>query len=137
MGFSVTKTENIDSLALAISARVLITNLAVCAVFSGALLALSKTGLVPSFAAGFLVGTLSIMWLMKMVRKSMRMSPERVERFVKFSYQVRLICIAALLALLTSRGKLELWPMLAGLTAAIFTTICTMVYLAKEEHKNA
>lgn len=137
MGFSVTKTENIDALALAISARVLMINLAVCAVLSGALLAFSKTGLVPGFAAGFLVGTLSIMWLMRMVRKTMRMSPERVERFVKFSYQVRLICVAALLALLTSRGMLALWPMLAGLTAAIFTTICTMVYLAKEEHKDA
>ncbi|HEY4705986.1 MAG TPA: ATP synthase subunit I [Thermodesulfobacteriota bacterium] len=137
MGFSLTKAQSVDSLALAISARVLMVNLASCALLSGALLAFSKRGLVPGFAAGFLVGILSIMWLMRMVRKSMRMSPERVERFVKFSYQLRLICVGALLALIASRGMIEIWPMIAGLTAAIFTTICTMVYLAKEEYKHA
>ena len=108
-------------------------NLASCLIISGALFALAQRGVAPGFAAGFAIGTFSMMWLLRMARKGMSMSPERVERFVKFSYHIRFVLVAALMALLASRGVVSLWPMLAGLSAALFTAICTMFYLAKEE----
>lgn len=135
MGYS--EQDGLGAFTRAISAKVLLANLASCVVLSGVLLAVANGPVVPGFAAGFLIGSISMLWLIRIARRGMSMDPEKVERFVKAAYHLRFAAVAALFAVLIAKGILSPWPLVAGLTGSIATTVCTMIYLAKEEHSDA
>ncbi len=135
MGYS--EQTGLEAFTRAISAKVFFINLAACAVFSGVLLVVAKSSIVPGFASGFLIGSVSMLWLIRIARRGMRMDPEKVERFVKAAYHLRFAAVAALFAVLIAKGILSPWPLVAGLTGSIATTVCTMIYLAKEEAADA
>jgi len=135
MGYS--EQTGLEAFTKAISAKVLLTNLAACAVLSGVLLVVANSSIVPGFASGFLIGAISMLWLIRIARRGMRMPPEKVERFVKAAYHLRFAAVAALFAVLIAKGILSPWPLVAGLTGSIATTVGTMIYLAKEEAADA
>ena len=135
MGYSA--QTGLEGFTKAISVKVLLANLAACAVLSGVLLAVVNSSIVPGFASGFLIGTVSMLWLIRIARRGMRMAPEKVERFVKAAYHLRFAAVAALFAVLIAKGILSPWPLVAGLTGSIATTVGTMIYLAKEEAADA
>lgn len=137
MAFSPGHGDNIGALTAAISSRVLLANGAACAVLSGLALVFIGKGTVPGLATGFLIGAASVYWLVRIARRGVSMSPEKAGRFVAVAYQLRFAVVAAAFAILISKGIFSPWPLVAGLTGSIVTTVCTMIYLAKEEASHA
>ena len=126
----------LEALTIRISSRVGLVNASVCALIAG-LLAFFDSSIVPGFAAGFAIGALNIYWLLRIARRGVRMSPEKAGRFVTMAYPVRFALVAALFALFIVKGMLSPWPLVAGFALSIVTTVCTMIYFAREESFNA
>lgn len=129
-------TIGVEGITGVISSRVTAVNMASCLV-SSALLAVFYMEHAPGFAAGFLIGAMNIYWLLRIARKGILMNPEKAGRLIAISYHVRFAAVALAFGLLITKGLLSPWPMLAGLTVSVFTTICTMIFLAREEASHA
>lgn len=129
-------SAGLEALTIRISSRVGLVNASVCALIAG-LLAFFDSSIVPGFAAGFAIGALNIYWLLRIARRGVRMSPEKAGRFVTMAYPVRFALVAALFALFIVKGMLSPWPLVAGFALSIVTTVCTMIYFAREESFNA
>ncbi|MBI5644460.1 MAG: ATP synthase subunit I [Deltaproteobacteria bacterium] len=96
-------------------------------------LLLLKSSLAPGFITGFVLGGVNALLLLKIARKGVRMAPDKAGRFVTVSYFVRFILTAVILSILVYRGFLTPWPLLAGITASIFTTIGVLIGIARKE----
>ena len=103
--------EELDALSKRVSSRVALVNASVCAVIAG-LIAFFDSSIVPGFAAGFATGALNIHWLLKIARRSVKMSPEKAGRFVTLAYPIRFALVAALFALFIVKGADQ--PLAAG-----------------------
>ncbi|MBI5588248.1 MAG: ATP synthase subunit I [Deltaproteobacteria bacterium] len=112
--------------------KVGLLNAAVGLLGSGVLLVL-KSSLAPGFAAGFMLGGVNALLLLKIARKGVGMPADKAGRYVTVSYFVRFILTAVILALLIYRGFLTPWPLLAGITASLFTTIGVLIGIARKE----
>jgi len=127
---------SLEALSRRVSSKAALVNAAVCAVLAVGL-AFFDSSLVPGFAAGFATGALNMHWLLRIARRSVRMSPEKAGRFVSFAYPARFALVAGLFAILIVKGRLEPWPLVAGFALAIASTVATMIYFAREESSNA
>lgn len=126
------KAKGIESVARGAALKVGIFN-AVAFFIGLALTFLIKSAFVPAFAAGYILGVVNVFWLLRIARRGVLMEAEKAGRFVTFSYFVRFAITTAVLGMLISTGMLSPWPMLAGLSGAIFTTIGVLFFIAREE----
>jgi len=85
------------------------------------------------FAAGFILGGVNGLLLLRIARKGVSMRADKAARFVTASYSVRFVLTAVVLTLLIYRGFLTPWPLLSGLTTSIFATIGTLIGIARKE----
>jgi len=127
---------SLEALSRRVSSKVALVNAVVCAVLAGAL-AFFDSMMVPGFAAGFATGALNMHWLLRIARRSVRMTPEKAGRFVTLAYPARFALVAALFALLIVKGRLSPGPLVAGFALSIAATVITMIYFAREESNNA
>lgn len=127
---------SLEALSRRVSSKAALVNVCVCVVLAGAL-AFFDSSLVPGFAAGFATGALNMHWLLRIARRSVRMSPEKAGRFVSLAYPARFALVAGLFALLIVKGRLSPGPLVAGFALSIAATVGTMIYFAREESNNA
>ncbi len=98
--------------------------------------AVTLKGFSAGFSAGYLLGFINLLWLFRIVRKGMAMTPEKAMGFVSKRYFARFVITAGLISLLISRGVLSTpWPPLAGIALSVFTSMGALIFLAKEEFK--
>ncbi|MFQ5441613.1 MAG: ATP synthase subunit I [Thermodesulfobacteriota bacterium] len=98
--------------------------------------AVAGKGYAAGFAAGYLLGFVNLLWLFRIVRKSVGMKADKAMRYVALRYYARFIITAGLIFLMISQNLLEKpWPPVIGISASIFVAIVAMVILAKEELK--
>jgi len=88
------------------------------------------------FLAGYMLGFLNLLWLFRIVRQGLAMTPERAMGFVAKRYYARFAITAAIIYLLISRGLLSApWPPLAGIVISVLASIGSLIFIAKEEFK--
>ncbi len=109
-------------------------NMAAGAVGTG-VTALVDGSLAPDFAAGYLMGVLNLVWLFIIARRAMRLPAFAAGRIVARNYYIRFLLTAVVLILLITRGIMEPWPMVAGLSTAIFVSIGAMVLSIQAEEE--
>lgn len=126
------KADGIHAAGSSAALKIGLLNAAAGLLGSGALLVL-KSSLAPGFAAGFLLGGVNALLLLKIAGKGVRMPADKAGRYVTVSYFARFLLTAVILALLIYRGFLTPWPLLAGITASIFTTIGVLIGIARKE----
>ncbi len=126
------KAVKTSTAATSVALKVGLLNAAVGLLGTGAALLL-KSSLAPGFAVGFILGGVNALLLLKIARKGVLMDADKAGRFVTVSYFVRFAFTAVILALLIYRGFLTPWPLLAGITASIFTTIGVLIGIARKE----
>lgn len=126
----------IERLLSAASARVTLANAAVCAALCIAL-AFYNAQMVPALAAGFAIGALNMMMLFRTARRGVRLPAEKAGRFVTISYYLRFAAVAAVIAAVVAKGYLSPWPLVAGFAGSVIVTVCTMIYIAREEALHA
>ena len=86
-----------------------------------------------SVAAGYIVGTLNMLWLMRIASKGITMTPDRAAKRVARSYYVRFAATVLVFVLLISKGLLNPWLLMAGFSLPVFSVIGVMIYTAREE----
>lgn len=126
------KAAKRDRAAASVALKVGVLNAAVGLLGTGAAF-LVKSSLAPGFAAGFILGGVNALLLLKIARKGVLMPAEKAGRFVTVSYLARFTLTAVVVALLIYRGFVTPWPLLAGLAASIFTTIGVLIGIARKE----
>lgn len=126
------KAAKRNQAAASVALKVGVLNAAVGLLGTGAAL-LIKSSLAPGFAAGFILGGVNALLLLKIARKGVLMPAEKAGRFVTISYFARFTLTAVVVALLIYRGFVTPWPLLAGLAASIFTTIGVLIGIARKE----
>lgn len=112
--------------------KVGICNAAAGLVGTGAALLL-KSSAAPGFAVGFILGGINALLLLKIAGKGVSMPAEKAGRFVTISYIARFTLTAVVVALIIYRGFVEPWPLLAGITASVFTTVGVLIGIARKE----
>jgi len=98
--------------------------------------ALTLKGFSLGFLVGYMLGFLNLLWLFRIVRQSIAMTPEKATGFVARRYYARFAITAAVIYLLISRGFLSApWPPLAGIALSVLTSTGSLIFIAKEEFK--
>ncbi len=97
--------------------------------------ALINGTLAPDFAAGYLMGVVNLVWLFIIARRAMGRDVHSAGRMVARNYYIRFLLTAVILILLISKGIMAPWPMVAGLSTAIFVSIGAMVLSIKAEEE--
>ncbi len=88
------------------------------------------------FLAGYMLGFLNLLWLFRIIRQGISMTPEKAMGFVTRRYYARFIITASIIYLLVSRGLLSApLPPLVGIVFSILASIGSLVFIAKEEFK--
>jgi len=88
------------------------------------------------FLTGYMLGFLNLLWLFRIIRQGLSMTPEKAMGFVTRRYYARFIITAAVIYLLVSRGLLSApLPPLVGIVISILASIGSLVFIAKEEFK--
>lgn len=86
-----------------------------------------------ALAAGFVVGSIDVLWLLRIATRGVRLEADRAARSVVRGYYLRFGATIAAFALLISKGIISPWPLVAGFSAALFSVIGVMIYTAREE----
>lgn len=131
------ETADAEAFSATVSLKLLGANLAAFIAASGLALAFVGTHAFFGIAAGFFIGTASTLWLLRIARKGVRMDPEKAGRFIPAAYRLRFAVVAALLALIMYKGVLSPWPLIGGFLGSALITVCTTIYLAREEASHA
>ncbi len=98
--------------------------------------AITLKGFSVGFSAGYILGFINLLWLFRIVKKALVMSPEKAMRFVSTRYYARFAITAAIIFILVSRGILSTpWPPLAGIALSVFASTGSLIFIAKEEFK--
>ncbi|MBE9527707.1 MAG: ATP synthase subunit I [Proteobacteria bacterium] len=97
--------------------------------------AIINSTLAPDFAVGYLMGVANLVWLFIIARRAMGKGVHFAGRMVARNYYIRFLLTAVILILLISKGIMEPWPMVAGLTTAIFVSIGAMVLSIQAEEE--
>ncbi len=88
------------------------------------------------FAAGYFVGFLNLLWLLRLVHKSVSIDPEKAIKYFALRYYARFIITAGLIVFLVSRKFLaKPWTPVMGISASIFIAVAALIILAKEDLK--
>jgi len=88
------------------------------------------------FLTGYMLGFLNLLWLFRIIRQGLSMTPEKAMGFVTRRYYARFIITAGVIYLLVSRGLLSApLPPLVGIVISILASIGSLVFIAKEEFK--
>lgn len=134
MGYEAVKpaTASVEATASAVALKAGLANIS-AGVAGTAVLFIFGARFVPGFLAGFLIGALNLYWLLKISRRIVTMPAEKAGRFVTISYYVRFALTAAAVGALVASGLVSPWPVVAGLSVSVFTTIASMVLIAREE----
>ena len=86
------------------------------------------------FVAGFSLGVVNMLWLLRIANRSLRMAPERATRYVALRYYLRFLLTAGVLVFLITEGVLkDPWALVAGITIALFSAVAAMIPVAREE----
>lgn len=115
------------------AAKVAISNVVIWAAGSIGLAVINGGGVAFGYFIGYTLGSINLAWLYLVARKGARKPPHKAGRYVAAHYYVRFIANAIIFGTLISKGVLNPWPSLAGLSAAIFTTVGVMAFLTIEE----
>lgn len=86
-----------------------------------------------ALSAGFVIGSIDILWLLRIARRGITLDADRAARSVTRGYYLRFGATIAAFALLISKGIISPWPLVAGFSAALFSVIGVMIYTAREE----
>lgn len=132
MGLAAIKANGVDGAASSVVWKVGCANTASGLLGTG-IIALVRTSAAGPFAIGFVLGLLNAFWLLRIARRGVQMTPEKAGRFVAISYYIRFAATAAVFIALLLVARISPWPMLAGLTCSVFTTVAVMIFLAREE----
>ncbi len=97
--------------------------------------ALVSGSLAPGYALGYIMGVVNLVWLYIVAKRAMGRSAELAGRMVARNYYTRFLLTAVILILLISKGIMEPWPIVAGLSTAIFVSIGAMVLSIKAEEE--
>lgn len=130
-------TGDVEAFSAVVSLKLLAANLLAFIAASGVVLAFVGAHAFPGIAAGFFIGTASTLWLLRIARKGARMDPEKAGRFIPAAYRLRFAVVAVLLALILYKGILAPWPLIGGFLGSALITVCTTIYLAREEASHA
>jgi hypothetical protein len=115
-----------------VHARVALVNAAAGIIGLGASV-MAGPGVAKGFAAGYAIGLVNLLWLLRIATRGLTMTPERAGRYVAVRYYIRFILTAGIFIILIKNGILSPWPPVAGLSASIFATIGALVISAREE----
>ncbi|MBI1910718.1 MAG: ATP synthase subunit I [Deltaproteobacteria bacterium] len=126
------KPKGIAETTSSIAYKAAVANLAVGAIGAAALFFFKKP-FAAGFAAGYIIGVANALWMLRIARKGVGMKPDKAGRFVTLNYHARFLITAAIFAILISSKIFSPWPLVAGLTGSIFTTIIVMIAAAREE----
>lgn len=85
------------------------------------------------FAAGMCLGAFNSFWLIRIAKKGIALPAEKAGRFVAARYHIRFLATAGIMSALIAKGLFSPWPLVAGLTASIITTIVVMIISARQE----
>lgn len=127
------KADEAELKAAKAAYKVLFLNLLGMALFSAALFFLKQSALA-GFIAGFSIGLINALWMLRIARKGIRMHPEKAGSFVTRSYFLRFAAVALVFSALIAKGVLSPWPLLAGFTGSIIMTVIAMILAAREEN---
>lgn len=94
-----------------------------------------KSSFASGFAIGYTIGVVNIFWLLNIARKGVRLTPERAGKLVTRNYYMRFLATAVIFSVLIGARLLSPWPLVAGLTLSIFTTIIVTILAAREESR--
>jgi len=86
-----------------------------------------------ALAAGFVVGSINVLWLLRIARRGVTLDADRAARSVKRGYYLRFGATVAAFAVIISMGIISPWPLVAGFSLALFSVIGVMIYTAREE----
>lgn len=86
-----------------------------------------------SVAAGYLVGSLNMLWLMRIASKGVTLTADSAARSVARSYYVRFAATVLVFTLLISKGLVNPWLLVAGFSLPVFCVLGVMIYMAREE----
>lgn len=86
-----------------------------------------------ALAAGFVVGSINVLWLLRIARRGVTLDADRAARSVKRGYYLRFGATVAAFAVIISKGIISPWPLVAGFSLALFSVIGVMIYTAREE----
>lgn len=80
-----------------------------------------------------MIGAINALWLQRIIRRALSMRPEKVLRYVAIGYQLRFAFTALVIAALIIKFRINPWPMVAGLTTALVSTIAAFISAARLE----
>ncbi|MBI5971081.1 MAG: ATP synthase subunit I [Deltaproteobacteria bacterium] len=86
-----------------------------------------------ALAAGFVVGSIDILWLLHIARQGLHIESQKSARSVVIGYYLRFGATVAAFAILISKRIISPWPLIVGFTLALFSVIGVMIYAAREE----
>ncbi len=86
-----------------------------------------------ALATGFVVGSIDVLWLLRIAAKGVSLEADRAAASVRRGYYLRFGATVAAFALLISKGVISPWPLVAGFSLALFSVIGVMIYTAREE----
>ena len=85
------------------------------------------------FAAGYIIGFVNVLWLVRIVGRGMGLAAEKAIRFVLSRYYLRFVATAVIVAVLALKEVFSALPLIAGLASSFFITVLTMILVLRKE----
>jgi len=120
------------SIAAPIKSRMVLFNAVVFILGVGACLG-AGVETAKGYAAGYAIGVVSLLWLLRIASRGLKLRAENAARYVAIRYYLRFAVVAGLFIILIKNGVLNPWSPVIGLSASIFATIGALVMSAREE----
>lgn len=86
-----------------------------------------------AFVIGLGIAAVNIFWLLRIVKKGLRLTPDMAARLVGRSYYLRFAATVFVMVVLIAKGFVSPWPLVAGFTVVITVSIVTMIFAAYKE----
>lgn len=85
------------------------------------------------YAAGYALGIVNLLLLLRIATRGLKMRPDRAGRYVAVRYYARFLLTAGVFVILIKNGIFSPWAPAIGLSASIFATVGALVLSAREE----